>query len=94
MSVLHVYVNVHSAFACPYPFPCRLSVHVCVCVHMCINAGMSDCAASNQSSTGMKKPKDVRTGPVLCQADAVQHFLVWYQAEMMDDGMPMPALLS
>jgi hypothetical protein len=41
---------------------------------MCINAGMPDCQASDQSSTGMKKTNDAGTSLVLDQADEVRHF--------------------
>jgi hypothetical protein len=40
---------------------------------MCINAGMLDCPASDQSGTGMKK-KLTMPGPVQYQADVVWHF--------------------
>jgi hypothetical protein len=44
-----------------------------MCVCMCINAGMLDCPASDQSGTGMKK-KITMPGPVQYQADVVWHF--------------------
>jgi hypothetical protein len=60
-----------------------------------MNAGMPDCPASNQSGTGMKKTNDAGTDPVPDQDDAVSSiFLVQYQSEIMDAGMPMPALVS
>jgi hypothetical protein len=46
----------------------------CVFVFVCINAGMPDCPASDQSGTGMKKTNDAGTGPVPDQAKAVRHF--------------------
>ncbi len=63
-------------------------VCVFVCVFVCINAGMPDCPASEQSDTGLK------TLTVPDQAKAVWHFLVRYQTEIIDAGMPMPALVS
>jgi hypothetical protein len=41
-----------------------------------------------------EKTNDTRTDLVLDQADAVRHFLVRYRTEIMDAGMPMPALIS
>ncbi len=67
---------------------------ICVCVCMCISAGIPDCPASDQSGTGMKKSNNAGTYPVLDKADAFQHTLVRYRTEIMDAGMPMPALVS
>ncbi len=39
-------------------------VFVCVFVFVCINAGMPDCPASDQSGTGIKKTNDAGTVPV------------------------------
>jgi hypothetical protein len=52
-----------------------MCVFVCMIVFMfvCINAGMSDCLASDQSGSGMKS-NDAENGPVLDQAKAVRHF--------------------
>ncbi len=50
------------------------SVHVRVRVYKCRNAGMPDCPALDQSSTGIKKINDAETGPVPDQAKAVRHF--------------------
>ncbi len=52
----------------------RVCSYICVCVWVCINAGMPDCPASDQSGTGMKKSNDAGTYPVLDKADAFQHF--------------------
>ncbi len=41
---------------------------------VCINAGMPDCPASDQSGTGMNRTNDAGTGPVPDEADAVRHF--------------------
>ncbi len=41
---------------------------------MCINAGMPDCPASDQSGTGIKKTNDAGTNPVPVKADAVRYF--------------------
>ena len=68
------------------------SVSVFVCV--CINAGMPDCPASGQSSTGLKKLtmlKQVRYRTKLTQSGI---FLVRYRTKIRDAGMPMPALVS
>ncbi len=46
---------------------------MCVCVFMCINAGMPNCPASDQSGTGLKITNDAGSGPVSDQAKAVQH---------------------
>ncbi len=51
-----------------------VGVFVCVCVFMCINAGMPNCPASDQSGTGLKKTSAAGTGPVPDQAKAVWHF--------------------
>jgi hypothetical protein len=40
-----------------------------------------------------KKTNDARTVPVLDQAKAVRHLFVWYRTEIIDAGMPMPALV-
>ncbi len=57
---------------------------MCVCV--CINAGMPDCLASDQSNTGMNRTNDAGTGPGI--------FLVRYRTKILDAGMPMLALVS
>jgi hypothetical protein len=44
---------------------------------------MPSCPASDQSSTGMKKTKLMKSGI----------FSVWYQTEIMKAGMPMLALV-
>jgi hypothetical protein len=51
-------------------------VFVCVfmSVFVCINAGMPNYSASDQSGTGLKKTNDAGTGPVPDQAKAVRHF--------------------
>ncbi len=74
MSMLNVSVHVHAAHhkcvcVCEGVF-----VWVFVCVFMCINAGMPDCPASDQSSTRIKKTNDAGTGLVLNQIKAVRHF--------------------
>jgi hypothetical protein len=56
-------------FVCMFVFVC---VFVCVC---CINDGMPDCLASDQSLTGMTKTDYAGTDPVPDQADAVRHFV-------------------
>ncbi len=64
-----VIVHVHAAHhRCVWVCKCAF-----VCVFMCINAGMPDCPASDQSGTGLKKTNDAGTGPILDQAKAVQH---------------------
>jgi hypothetical protein len=72
-------------------------IGVCVCegvfVFVCINAGMTDCPASDQSGTGIEKTNDAGTGPVPDQTKAVGFFWVRYQAEIIDAGMPMLALV-
>jgi hypothetical protein len=61
---------------------------------MCINAGMPDCPASNQSATGMKKL--TMLGQVRYRTKPRQSgiFIVRYRTEIIDAGMPMPALVS
>ncbi len=90
MSGLHVHIHVHAAFLCPCV---GVGVHVlvCVCVYVgvCINVGMPNCPASNQSSTEMKKTNDAGTGPVPDQAYAFWHFFVWYRTESTDARMPI-----
>ncbi len=71
-----------------------MCVFMCVCVFVCINAGMSNCPASDQSGTGLKKTNDAGTGPVPDQAKAVRHFFVRYRTGIIDAGVPMPALVS
>ncbi len=84
---------------CECVFEC-VFVCVFVCVFLCvfvvvfINAGMPDCPSSDQSGTGIKKTNDAGTGPVPDQGKAVRHFLVRYRTEIIDAGMPMPALVS
>jgi hypothetical protein len=103
-----VHLHVHSACPCPW-FMSMLIVHVsvhvhtahhrCVCmckcvfVFMCINAGMPDCPASDQSGTGLKKlamPGQVRYWTKPRQSGI---FLVRYRTEIIDAEMPMPALV-
>jgi hypothetical protein len=78
MSMLHVHIHVHAAYlcvcvwgggcVCVHAFVCvRILMFVCSC--SCINAGMPDCPASDQSSTRMKKlvmPGPASKGPSLC----------------------------
>ncbi len=47
---IYIYVDVYSK---------------CIFIGMYINARMPNCPASGQSGTGMKKPNDDGTGPVL-----------------------------
>jgi hypothetical protein len=71
-----------------------LFMYVFVCVFVCINAGMPDCSASDQSGTGLKKltmPGTVRYRTKPRQSGI---FLVRYRTEIIDAGMPMPALVS
>jgi hypothetical protein len=55
---------------------------------------MPDCPASDQSVTGLKKLK--MPGMVQYQTKLRQSgiFLVRYRTEIIDAGMPMPALVS
>ncbi len=76
----------------------RVHVRVCVCVRVhehfvCINAGMPDCPASDQSGTGMKKL--TMPGMVQYRTKSRQSgiFLVSYRTEIIDNGMLMPALV-
>jgi hypothetical protein len=66
---------------------------VCMFVFMCINAGMLDCPASDQSNTGIKKL--TMPGQVWYWNKPRQSgiFLVQYRTEIIDAGMPMPALV-
>jgi hypothetical protein len=76
-------------------FVCKFGcVFMCMFMFVCINARMPDFPASDQPRTGMIKTNSTGTDPVPDQADAVQHFLVRYRTEIMDAGMPMPALVS
>jgi hypothetical protein len=55
---------------------------------------MPDCPGSDQSGTGLKKltlPGIVRYRTKPRQSGI---FLVWYRTEIIDAGMPMPALVS
>jgi hypothetical protein len=56
---------------CECVFVC---VFVCMFVLVCINAGMPDCPASDQSGTGIKKTNDARTVLAPDQAKVVRHF--------------------
>jgi hypothetical protein len=93
MLIVHVPVHVHAAH---YRCVC---VYECVFVFLCINAGMLDCPASDQSSTVMKKANDAGTGLVPDQAKAVRHFSVQYRTEILMtecqcrlvSWMPMPS---
>jgi hypothetical protein len=86
MMNVHVSVHVHAAH--------HRCVCVCECVFVCINAGMPDCPAFEQSGTGLKKitmPEQVRYGTKLTQSGI---FLVRYRTKIRHAGMPMPALVS
>jgi hypothetical protein len=89
---VHVPVHVHATHHnCVCVCEC---VFVCGFVFVCINAGLLDCPASNQSSTGVKKltmPGQVRYRTKPRQSSI---FLVWYRTEIIDAGKPMPALAS
>jgi hypothetical protein len=65
-----------------------------VYVFVCINARMPDCPAFDQSGTGMKKL--TMPGQVWYRTKPRQSgiFLVQYRTEIIDTGMPMPALVS
>jgi hypothetical protein len=54
---------------------------------------MLDCPASDQSGTEMKKNNDA-PGPVQYRIKPMESdiFLVRYRTEIMNAGMPMPAL--
>jgi hypothetical protein len=71
-----------------------MCVFVCVFVFVCINAGMPDCPASDQSGTGLKK----LTMPGIVQYRTKPRqsgiFLARYPTEIIDAGMLMPALVS
>jgi hypothetical protein len=69
-------------------------MYMFVCVFVCINAGMPDCLANDQSGTGLKKltmPGIIRYRTKPRQSGI---FLVQYRTEIIDAGMPMPALVS
>jgi hypothetical protein len=70
-----------------------VGVFVCVFVFVCINAGMPDCLAFDQSGTGIKKTNDAGTVPVPDQTRQSGIFSVRYRTEIIDAGMPMPALV-
>jgi hypothetical protein len=119
MSMVHVHVHAASPCSrhtsevcvCECVFMCEC-VFVCegvfVCVFVCINAGMPNCPASDQSGTGLKKltmPGLVRyrTKPRQSGIFLVRYrtkprqsgiFLVRYQTGIIDARMPMPALVS
>jgi hypothetical protein len=65
MSMLQVHV--HTAhYRCVFVYEgVFVCVCVCMCVFVCINAGMLNCPASDQSGTGLKKTNDAGTGLVL-----------------------------
>jgi hypothetical protein len=92
MSMMNVHVSVH-VHAAHHRCVCVCEC-VFVCVFVCINAGMPDCPASEQSSTGLKKitmPEQVRYRTKLTQSGI---FLVRYRTKIRHAGMPMPALVS
>ncbi len=73
----------------------RFRVRVCVCVRVhehfvCINAGLSGIRSVRYRN---EKTNDAGNGPVPDQVKAVRHFLVWYQTEIIDNGMLKPALV-
>ncbi len=72
----------------------RVRVCVRVRVYKCWNAGMPDCPASDQSSTGMKKL--TMPGQVRYRTKPRQSGIFWvrYRTESIDAGMPMPELVS
>jgi hypothetical protein len=55
---------------------------------------MPDCPASDQSGTRTGKTNDAGNSPVPDQAKAVRHFFGPVPDEIIDAGMPMPALVS
>ncbi len=92
MLKVHVPVHVHDAHHwCVCVCEC---VFVCVLVFMCINTGMSDCPASDQSGTRMKKLTMLGQVRYLTKPRQSSNFLVQYRIEIIDAGMPMPALVS
>jgi hypothetical protein len=91
--MLTVYVSVHLHAAhhrCVCVTEC---VFVCRFMFVCINAGMPDCLASDQSGTGIQKI--TMPGQVQCRTKPRQSgiFMVRYRTEIVDAGMPMPALV-
>jgi hypothetical protein len=65
-------------------------VFVCVRVYKCWNAGLSSIRSVRYRT---EKTNDAGTSPVPEQAKAVRHFLVRYWTEIIDAGMPIPALV-
>jgi hypothetical protein len=62
LSMLNVHVSVH-VHAAHHRCVC-VCEGVFECVFVCINAGMPDYTASEQSGTGLKKTNYAGTGPV------------------------------
>ncbi len=91
---VNVPVHVHAAHH-RYVCVCEC-VFVCVFVFVCIRmfVWMLDCTASDQSGTRMKKL--TMSGQVRYRTKPRQYgiFLVRYRTEIIDAGMPMPALVS
>ncbi len=69
----------------------RVRVHVRV---LCINAGMLDCLASDQSGTGMKNLTMLGQVRYWTKPRQSGIFWVWYQTEIIETGIPMSALVS
>jgi hypothetical protein len=86
-----------SVCVCKCMFVCVfvcLFERVFMCVFVCINAGMPDCPAYDQSGTRLENERC--RGIVRYRTKPRQPgiFLVRYRTEIIDAGMPMPALVS
>jgi hypothetical protein len=94
MSMLQVHVQA-AHYRCVRVYEGMFAcVFMCVSVSVCINAGMLNCSASDQSGTGLKKitmPGLVRYRTKPRQFGII---LVRYRTGIINAGMPMPALVS
>jgi hypothetical protein len=90
MSMLNVQVSVH-VHAVHHRCVCVCEcVFVSVFVFVCINAGMPDCPASDQSGTGIKKTKKLTMPGQVRYRTKPRHsgiFLVRYRTEIIDAGV-------
>ncbi len=88
---VRVCVRVHVRVRVRFHLRVCVRVHVSVRVYKCRNAGLSGIRSVRYQT---EKTNNAGNSPVPDLAKAVRHFLVRYRTEIIDAGMPMPALVS
>ncbi len=96
MPTSKLHVHVHAASPCPCQCPSRLSVSMGMCACACVPVLVCACVQMPECQTVRYMISPVLEWKKLAMPGPIgyQHFFARYQTEMMDPGMPMPALVS